>query len=174
MDSSQCYKLLGLVEGASMDEIKNAYRRLVLEYHPDKNTLAKDGIKFKMITEAYHTIRIKNNVHVKANYRTESHTNKNHQYRNDSFPTWLNLLYSKIDYRHSRYARDIRFHYLKYEPIFFEYCNKIERNAVILMHHSNRFFRHNRIKTVFRTIILSWKLIDIPSKNTNQSKSTKN
>ncbi len=44
-----------------MLEIRNAYRRLALEYHPDKNISSKDdGMKFKLITEAYQTLRIKN------------------------------------------------------------------------------------------------------------------
>ena len=31
-----------------------------MEYHPDKNISSKDGMKFKLITEAYQTLRIKN------------------------------------------------------------------------------------------------------------------
>ncbi len=149
LNSSQCYKLLGLNEGASINEIKDAYRRLALEYHPDKNISARDGIKFKLIAEAYHTLREKKNVGDKVNYRTENHTtNKNHQYEKDNF---LDLLYSysKIGYRYAVYAKNVHHHYLEYEPILFEYCDKIEKNASILIQRSIEFFRHNRIRTIF-------------------------
>ncbi len=33
---------------------------MVLEHHPDKNTSTRDDIKFKLVTEAYQTIRTKN------------------------------------------------------------------------------------------------------------------
>jgi len=44
--------------GASQKEIKNAYRRLSLKYHPDRNKDEKDGEKFRKIIEAYQQLRI--------------------------------------------------------------------------------------------------------------------
>ncbi|MDE1863492.1 MAG: DnaJ domain-containing protein [Thaumarchaeota archaeon] len=58
--SENCYHLLGLRDGASMDEIKTAYRRLALLYHPDKNISREDGEKFKAIAEAYRILRTNN------------------------------------------------------------------------------------------------------------------
>lgn len=57
MNLSDCYQILGLQGGASQKEIKNAYRRLSLKYHPDKNTADRDGEKFKEIKEAYQQLR---------------------------------------------------------------------------------------------------------------------
>ncbi len=57
MDIHTCYKTLGLKPEATYDEIKQAYRKLVLQYHPDKNPSKDNEIKFKQISDAYQILR---------------------------------------------------------------------------------------------------------------------
>src|SRR5437868_6386957 len=48
------YEVLGLAKNASDDEIKKAYRKLAMKYHPDRNPDSKEAEeKFKEAKEAY-------------------------------------------------------------------------------------------------------------------------
>ena len=54
---SDFYALLGVARTASEDEIKKAYRKLAMEYHPDRNSSPGAEARFKEITEAYEILR---------------------------------------------------------------------------------------------------------------------
>ena len=57
MASKDYYAALGLEKGASDDEIKKAFRKLAIKYHPDKNQGNKEAEeKFKEINEAYQVL----------------------------------------------------------------------------------------------------------------------
>lgn len=57
MSSKDFYQILGVTKSASADEIKKAYRKLAMQYHPDKNQGNKKAEeKFKEISEAYEVL----------------------------------------------------------------------------------------------------------------------
>ena len=63
-NKSKYYRILGLKDGASQEEIKKAYRQLAKEHHPDKFVNASDSekkyheSKMKEINEAYENLKI--------------------------------------------------------------------------------------------------------------------
>jgi molecular chaperone DnaJ len=54
---SEFYALLGVTREATEAEIKKAYRKLAMEYHPDRNPAPEAEARFKEITEAYEVLR---------------------------------------------------------------------------------------------------------------------
>ena len=57
MAKKDYYEVLGVIKSASSEEIKKAYRKLALKYHPDKNKGDKTAeAKFKESSEAYHVL----------------------------------------------------------------------------------------------------------------------
>ena len=47
------YEVLGVPKGATKDQIKDAYRKLALQFHPDRNKSPEAESRFKEISEAY-------------------------------------------------------------------------------------------------------------------------
>jgi curved DNA-binding protein len=64
MSESDYYKVLGVNKSASDEEIKKAYRKLAMKYHPDKNKGDKSSEeKFKQLSEAYAVLSDKEKRH---------------------------------------------------------------------------------------------------------------
>ncbi|MDP4172729.1 MAG: molecular chaperone DnaJ [Bacteroidota bacterium] len=71
MDKRDYYEVLGLDRNASKDDIKKAYRKLAMQYHPDRNPDDKNAEeKFKEAAEAY---EILSNDEKKARYDRYGH-----------------------------------------------------------------------------------------------------
>ena len=65
------YEILGVSKSASADEMKKAYRKLAMKYHPDKNPGDKKAEdRFKELNEAYQTL---SDAKAKQNYDQFGH-----------------------------------------------------------------------------------------------------
>jgi DnaJ-class molecular chaperone len=55
MNNNDYYQILGVGENTTLEEVRRAYRRLALKYHPDRNpgNEKEAGEKFKQVNEAY-------------------------------------------------------------------------------------------------------------------------
>lgn len=57
MEEFEYYEVLGITRNAQGDEIKQAYRKMAMKYHPDRNEGSKEAEeKFKQVNEAYQVL----------------------------------------------------------------------------------------------------------------------
>lgn len=55
-DMGDLYGILGVGSDATQDEIKHAYRRLVLQFHPDRSLIPESGEVLQIVIDAYNTL----------------------------------------------------------------------------------------------------------------------
>lgn len=81
------YKILGITPESNEDEIKKAYRKLALKFHPDKNSDADAEDRFKEIAEAYEVLNDpqKRSVYDQFGEEGEMETEKGSDFMNVTF-----------------------------------------------------------------------------------------
>lgn len=140
MNNNKCLQHLGLRQGVSIAEIKKAYRNLALKYHPDKNSSAKYNEKFKLITEAYKTLRV--------NYKKDHGQNSGTKYGNktsnkkyDFIPRkllldfYLNFVYGKKNWNtYTTYLENAYDEFCKCEKTFWECFDKVKQSTNSMIH----------------------------------------
>ncbi|CAM4526183.1 unnamed protein product [Leuciscus chuanchicus] len=79
------YEILGVTKNASHDDIKKAYKKQALKWHPDKNPEIKEEaeIKFKEISEAYEVLSDENKRRQYDRYGKEGLSNRGGHYDED-------------------------------------------------------------------------------------------
>lgn len=87
---SDYYKILGVSKNASDDEIKKAFRKLSMKYHPDRPT--GDEAKFKEINEAYDTLK-------------DPQKRQQYDYRDSGMGTQFEDMFNSIFGQNTRSAR---------------------------------------------------------------------
>jgi molecular chaperone DnaJ len=80
MEKDDFYGVLGIARNASSQEIKKAYRKLAMKYHPDRNTDNSDAEeKFKVIQEAYAVLSDEHNRKINTSFEQWMDNNRSNK-----------------------------------------------------------------------------------------------
>ena len=89
MSKRDYYEVLGVAKGAAADEIKKSYRKIALQFHPDRNPGNKESEeKFKEAAEAYDTL---SNPDKRAQYDRFGHAGGNNGFGGQGGPGGMRM-----------------------------------------------------------------------------------
>ena len=126
MNTYQCYQTLGLREGVSIKEVKSAYRKLALEFHPDKNSSDQESKKFKTVIEAYQTLRTEYKNKIAANSEKYHDKDLKKKSQNSWGARKTDRTPNEDWTRYTKYAEnEYQNFWTHYEKTFWEYYEKV-------------------------------------------------
>jgi len=82
---SDYYDILGLTRGASEDEIKRAYKKLALKFHPDKNRAPNATDAFKKISTAFACLNNPEKKRIYDEHGTEENFQQRYHFNQEQF-----------------------------------------------------------------------------------------
>ncbi|MDE1844690.1 MAG: DnaJ domain-containing protein [Thaumarchaeota archaeon] len=134
LNAYQCYQALGLQEGASIKEVKSAYRKLALQFHPDKNSSDQESTKFKIITEAYQILRAEYKNVVKSSEQYYDKGSKKKSRFTSGAYSWgarkSDRTQNEDWTRYTRYAEnEYQDFWKRYEKTFWDYYEKVRSES---------------------------------------------
>ncbi len=137
MNRQNCYTLLGLHEGASIQDIKIAYRKLALKHHPDKSVSKQDDEKFKLITEAYQVLRTNHKSAENPSYKKVDDKDTDQEGFGSKVPYWNDLNPEKVFKEEwnkcTRYVELTYQDICKYEQELWKYSEKITKYTTSIL-----------------------------------------
>lgn len=89
--TSDSYQTLGVSKDASRDDIRKAYYKLVMKYHPDRHPLRRDEYEKRMqlINTAYNTIARQRRWKKTVTAQSSGTSNDNRQRPANQQPSWF-------------------------------------------------------------------------------------
>tara|TARA_B110000208_G_scaffold191674_1_gene259499 strand:- start:526 stop:1341 length:816 start_codon:yes stop_codon:yes gene_type:complete len=106
------YDILGIDKTANLSEIKNAYRKLAVKYHPDKNSEMNASEMFIEITEAYNYLIENHNNNFKENFLKEFLNKEN-------FNKSINMFFNAFIHKNKYYDDKIIYLECSLEELYF-------------------------------------------------------
>jgi hypothetical protein len=86
IDKNNYYKVLGLEEDCGEEDIRRSYRKLAMLYHPDANKIKESNEVFKIIQQAYSTLRDPKKREDYDNSRRNTHYRASSPFYSHSYP----------------------------------------------------------------------------------------